>query len=105
MKVAIVVFSPSGNTLKVANMLEKSLKTKNIDVQTVNITGNESIFSTHSLQQFLQEHVEAHDVLCIGAPIYAHHLQYHVKDLIRSLPAAKDGWGEVCHSFCDLWRN
>ena len=58
MKVAIVVFSPSGNTLKVANMLEKSLKTKNIDVQTVNITGNESIFNVHDLQLFLQEHIQ-----------------------------------------------
>ena len=32
MNVAIVVFSPSGNTLKLANMLEKRLASKNIDV-------------------------------------------------------------------------
>ena len=75
MNVAIVVFSPSGNTLKVANMLEKRLASKNIDVQIVNITGNESIFSTQGLQQFLQTSVAKHDILCMGSPVYAHHLQ------------------------------
>ena len=71
MNVAIVVFSPSGNTLKVAEMLGKSLETKNIDVQIVNMSANESLFKPHRLQQFLQEHVEKHDVLCIGSPVYA----------------------------------
>jgi ferredoxin len=99
MNVAIIVFSPSGNTLKVANMLKKHLEMKNIEVQIVNITGNESIFSTHSLQQFLQTHVAEHDVLCIGSPVYAHHLQYYVKDVMTSLPAAENGWGKFAIPF------
>lgn len=99
MKVTIIVFSPSGNTLKVANMLEKSLTAKNIAVQTFNMTGSESLLNTRSVQQFLQEHVEEHDVLCIGSPVYAHHLQYLMKDLIRALPAVENGWGKFAVPF------
>ena len=99
MKAAIIVFSPSGNTLKVAKMLEKSLAIKNITVQIVDISRSESLSQPHRLQQFLQEHVEAHDVLCIGSPVYAHHLQYHVKDVIAALPDAKNGWGKFAVPF------
>ena len=44
MKTAIIVFSPSGNTLKVAKMLEKNLLEKNISVQIVDITKTKEIF-------------------------------------------------------------
>ena len=99
MKVAIVVFSSSGNTLKVAKMLEKSLETKNIAVQVVNIRFSENFSAPHRVQQFLQEHVTEHDVLCIGSPVYAHHFQYHVKDVIAALPDTKDGWGKFVVPF------
>ena len=99
MKIAIVVFSPSGNTLKVAKMLQKSLETRDLSVQIVKISGSESLSQPHRLRQFLQEFVEEHDILCIGSPVYAHHLQYHVKDLIAALPDAKNGWGKFAVPF------
>ena len=44
MIVAIVVFSLTGNTLKVGRMLEEGLLKKNVKVQLVDITRNNKLF-------------------------------------------------------------
>ena len=41
MKVAIIVFSPSGHTLEVAKMMERSMTNNGMKVQLLDITGNE----------------------------------------------------------------
>lgn len=99
MKVAIIEFSPSGNTNKIGELLKASLEQNNISVQLVNIAGNEEYFLTSNKQNFLQETVKEHDILFIGSPVYAHHLQYHVKYLIESLPQPGNGWGNVAVPF------
>ncbi len=99
MKTAIIVFSPSGNTLKVAKMLEKSFLEKNIGVQIVDITRTEGLFKYKTFSQYLNEHVEEHDVICIGSPVYAHHLHYNVQNLIKSLPLPGNGWGKFAIPF------
>lgn len=99
MKIAIIIFSPSGNTLKVAKMLEKSLLENNIGVQTVNITKNKGLFRYRTFSQYLNKYVEEHDILCIGSPVYAHHLHYNVQDLIKSLPPTGNGWGRLAIPF------
>jgi len=99
LKVAIIVFSPTGNTLKVGKMLEDQLNSKNVDVQLYNFTGNKKIFQKGEIKSFLKENIKEHDLLCIGSPVYAHHLHYNVKDLIKSLPKPENGWAKLAVPF------
>ena len=52
-----------------------------------------------SKQDFLQETIKEHDILFIGSPVYAHHLQYHVKELIENLPQPIKVWGKIAIPF------
>lgn len=99
MKVTIILFSPSGNTAAIANLLQEKLKQRNTAVQMLNITGNPLIFKERKYAQYLQQAVYEHDVLCIGGPVYAHHLQYHLIDLLRALPKPGNGWGNYAFPF------
>jgi len=99
MKVAIIVFSPSGNTLKVGKMLEKSLVDKNAQVQLVNITRDKNLFGERDIEGYLKETVKEHDLLCVGSPVYAHHLHYNVQDVIKDLPRPGNGWGRIAVPF------
>lgn len=99
MIVTIIEFSPSGNTNKVGEVLKARLEQNYISVQLVNIAGNKEYFLSNNKQKFLQETVEEHDILFIGSPVYAHHLQYHVKELIESLPKPINGWGKIAVPF------
>jgi ferredoxin/flavodoxin len=99
MKVAIVVFSPTGNTLKVAEMLENDLKGNGNSVQLLDITRNGKLFREKRYKECLDENVEEHDVLLIGAPVYAHHLHYNMLDVIKSLPKADGKWSKLAVPF------
>ncbi len=94
MKITIIQFSPSGSTRKVTSMLENELKRRGQQVQVLDITGNEDVFIRKDIQAFLSKNIEPHDVLLIGSPVYAHHLQYHVQDLIAALPKPGRIWGK-----------
>jgi ferredoxin/flavodoxin len=99
MKVSIVVFSPSGNTRKVGSMLEDHLLIRGADVQLVDATGNRALFRERDCPGFIAENVKPHDVLCIGGPVYAHHMHYTVLDLIKALPPPGNGWGRYAVPF------
>jgi len=99
MKVAIIVFSPSGNTLKVGKMLEKSLADKSTQVQLVNITRDKKLFGERDIKHYLKETVKEHDLLCVGSPVYAHHLHYNVQDVIKALPRPGNSWGRLAVPF------
>ena len=99
MKVSIVVFSPSGNTLKVGRMLEEHLSMSGADVQLLDVTGDETLFRERESSRFLAENVRPHDVLCIGGPVYAHHMHYSVLGLIKALPWPGNGWGRFAVPF------
>lgn len=99
MKISIIEFSPSGNTNHVSELIKAALEKNNITVQLVNITGNEKYFSTNIKRNFLQETIKEHDILFIGAPVYANHLQYHVKELIENLPEPMNGYGKIAIPF------
>lgn len=99
MKALIIVFSPSGNTYRTGELLKSSLDQNNISAELINIAGNEKYFLANDKKKFLQEIAAEHDILFIGSPVYAHHLQYHVKDLIKNLPKPLNGWGEIAVPF------
>lgn len=94
MKIAIIQFSPSGNTFKVSELIKRELEQRNLEVQLLDITGKKEFFIEKNIQKFLADNVGKHDVLLIGSPVYANHLQYHVQDLITSLPKPNDIWGK-----------
>ena len=99
MKVIIIVFSPSGNTLKVGKLLRESLLAKKAEVQLLNITRNEEIFVKRNIKQYLKDTIEPHDVLCVGSPVYAHHLHYNLQNIIKCLPKPGNGWGRLAIPF------
>lgn len=94
MKITIIHFSPSGYTQKVTFMLEKELKKRGQDVQLVEMKGNEDFFIRKDFHGFLKKNIQQHDVLLIGGPVYTHHLQYHIQNLIQSLPKPDYIWGK-----------
>lgn len=99
MKVTIIVFSPSGNTAGIASLLQQRFERRDVAVQLLNITGNPQFFKEGDIVRFLRENVDEHDLLCIGGPVYAHHLQYHMLDLLRALPKPGNGWGKIAFPF------
>ncbi|MCK5146196.1 NAD(P)H-dependent oxidoreductase, partial [bacterium] len=99
MKVAIIAFSPSGNTLKVSRLLEKSLLAQNCKVQRVNLARDKKLFDGRNIRQYLKKIIKEHDLLCVGSPVYAHHMHYNVQNIIKALPHPKNGWGKLAVPF------
>ena len=99
MKAAIIVFSPTGNTLKVAGMLEKRLEENDVQVQLLDISRNKKLFCEKRYKDFLNKNVKRHDVLLVGAPVYAHHMHYNMIDIIKSLPTVDERWGKLAIPF------
>ncbi len=95
----MIVFSPTGNTYKVSSMIEKRLLERNIDVQLIDVTRDKRLFKKQGYKQYFRETVKEHDLLCIGSPVYAHHLHYNVHNIIKALPPAKNGWGQLAVPF------
>ncbi|MCD4697451.1 MAG: EFR1 family ferrodoxin [Bacteroidales bacterium] len=98
MNVTIIVFSPTGNTLKVAKKIKEQAK-KEINVQILDISGEKEIFLEKNIKSFLEKNVLEHNVLMIGTPVYAHHVQYHVINLIKNLPSLNRKWGKYAVPF------
>ncbi|MBN1468045.1 MAG: EFR1 family ferrodoxin [Fusobacteriaceae bacterium] len=99
MKACIIVFSPSGNTKGIGELLQKILEENKISVEILDITGDESFFLVKNKNKYLEKKVSKHDILFIGAPVYAHHLQFHMKELLKQLPSPNNHWGEIAIPF------
>jgi len=95
MKITIIQFSPSGNSKVVTQDIIAMLERKHHEVNLLDITGDEAFFNSNNLQEYLAQQVTPHDVLLVGGPVYAHHMQYHVLDLIKSLPKPNETWGKL----------
>jgi NAD-dependent dihydropyrimidine dehydrogenase PreA subunit len=99
MKTAIIVFSPSGHTLKVAEMMEQSMTDKGMQVQLLDITRNKRIFRENRMEQYLEEKVEPHDLVCVGGPVYAGHFEGNAMNTIKALPDPDKTWGKLAIPF------
>lgn len=95
MKIAVIQFSPSGNTGKITSSLLQKLQSKGHQVQFLDITGNAAYFNCSDKREFLLQSLMPHDVLLVGGPVYAHHMQYHVLELIQALPKPDRNWGNI----------
>ena len=99
LKIAIIVFSPSGNTLSMAKLFEQSFLKRDAQVQLINFTARKELTDQESLVRYLNDTVNPHDVLCIGGPVYAGHLQGNVKNIIKALPLPNAKWGSLTVPF------
>ena len=100
MRITIMYFSPSGNTAESAFEIEGALTERcGAQVQMIDMTRS-AYFTADDKMAYLMSVVKPHDILIIGGPVYAHHLQYHVIDMIRMLPKP-DGvtWGKTAMAF------
>lgn len=92
MKVQILCFSPSGNTLGVAHEIQHQLQLQNIPCELTLLTRD--CFGVD-----LTSIIPPHDLLIVGGPVYAHHLHYNVLDTIQSLPTCDSHWGKMAIPF------
>lgn len=99
MRVLIIVFSPAGSTLKIASELEKRLISANNQVQLLNVTANRPMFKDGKFKETLEERVEAHDLICIGSPVYEKHIEWYVKIIFKNLPKPDAKWGALAIPF------
>lgn len=95
MKVAFLVFSPSGNGTKATQRLGSLLAARKIESQVVDLTGDETWFHSPPSRDWLEARIARHDLLCIVAPVYAHHLQFHMKGALSVLPPPDAKWGKL----------
>ena len=99
MKVAIIVFSPSGHTLQAANIFKEELERKGAHVQLVNTTKNPNYLNESSIKKQLEADLDAHDLLLIGGPIYAGHMEGHILRIIKQLPGVGGKFGALAVPF------
>lgn len=99
MKVSIIVFSPSGHTLKVSQLFKQEFENKNVKVQLIDITKNQNYLYIHDIKQSLEKDIEKHDVILMGGPVYAGHVEKNVLRLIEQLPEAGGKYGDLAVPF------
>jgi len=99
LKALIIVFSPTGNTNKVAEMLEKALLERNAEVQSIDMSREDVFSDAGKIRGFLEEKVLPHDCICVGGPVYAGHLQNQAKNIIHTLPSPGGKWGKLAIPF------
>jgi ferredoxin/flavodoxin len=85
MKAIIVNFSPGGNTHQVARQFADAFRSTCDTVETVSLARNASYLSSRSFRNNLYKLINEFNILCVGSPVYAHHLHYNVADFLRSL--------------------
>jgi ferredoxin/flavodoxin len=98
-KVSIVVFSPSGHTLRAADIFRDEFEKREASVQIINITKNENYLKKNSIEQQMIKDLRPHDVLLIGGPIYAGHMESNVLRLIRHLPKISEKYSALVVPF------
>jgi len=53
--------------------------------EVIDLTRNESYWNSNQFRENLYNIVNKYDVICIGSPVYAHHMHYNMLDFIRNL--------------------
>ena len=96
MKILILSFSPSDNTANIGRIFQNELKRHNHEVTHLDITKSTDIIAKKDYRSYFAEKIAEHDIICPGAPVYAHHFQL---ELIRQLPQPKHKWGKFALPF------
>lgn len=91
MKIGIVVYSQTGNTYKVANLLAERLKKEEQDaiLEQVTIVG-EPPSNPNDVKLDNIPDVKKYDLIVFGAPVQAFNLAMVMKAYLKQLPELKD---------------
>lgn len=99
MKITIIVFSPSGHSLRVSKEMKNRFEKENQEVQLIDVTREIAQMKKEGYSQYLERKVEKHDCLCIGSPVYAGHFEKNALQIIEALPLSNSKWGEMAIPF------
>lgn len=91
MKAIVLIFSPSGNTLKVGKVISEYFNLQGIDTQITDLTRNKDYLFSLNRKAYINKIINDKDLLFIGGPVYAHHLHYNVKEIIKQFEKLKNG--------------
>lgn len=99
-RIAILVFSPGGNTLTAARMAATALEEHGFEVQLLDVTAEKVITDPGKLCPYLAQAIMPHDLLLVGGPVYENRLDKFTLRLIQQLPHPGNGpWGGLCAPF------
>jgi ferredoxin/flavodoxin len=99
MTAMIIVFSPTGNTRKVAEMIWTQFVNADIKVKLLDITREKCLFREKRYNEFFQDKAFKHDLLLVGGPVYAHHFHFNVLEILKNLPRPDAVWGKTAIPF------
>lgn len=99
MNVAIIVFSPSGHSLKAAEMIKRRCEEKDDNVDLLNITGKPELLYEGNLRENLEKKLEPWDLIFIGGPIYAGHMERSILNIIKALPSPSPDYSGLAVPF------
>ena len=99
MKVSIIVFSPSGHTLNAAECIKQSFIKRGAEVQLINVTKNENYLNKEKIKTSLQKELDEHNILLIGGPVYAGHVERNVLNIIEQLPSPDEQFAPIAVPF------
>lgn len=89
-RAAIVYFSPSGSTKKVAEAYRKELIASGATVQMLPLARSKAFFEETDPASFWNQ-LASCDLILAGGPIYIDHMQYNMIDLLYEAPFANTG--------------
>lgn len=99
MKVVIIVFSPSGSTLKVATLIKERSKKYSTSVRLLNITKKDEFLFDRKRKENFQKKLRGYDLLFIGGPVYAGHIESNIKKIIKLLPLPNENYSNLAIPF------
>jgi ferredoxin len=81
-RTAIIVFSPHGNTLKVAGAVKEGFLSQGIEPTLIDLTGA----PWHEIRGFAYSTLNDYDLLVLGSPVYAGRVIEPIETFLSGLP-------------------
>jgi ferredoxin len=81
-RIAIIVFSPHGNTIKVAGAVKEGFLSQGIEPTVIDLTGA----PWHEIRDFTYSMLNDYDLLVLGSPVYAGRVIEPIEIFLSGLP-------------------
>ncbi|HCL58164.1 MAG TPA: hypothetical protein DHW82_14310 [Spirochaetia bacterium] len=100
MRIQILYFSPYQSTEITAEKLSSAFQSFNHEVFLTNLTREKTLWKEKNYPDFFETKIKPHDLLCIGAPVYAHLMPDNMRELVENLPLPdSQKWGKQALPF------
>jgi ferredoxin/multimeric flavodoxin WrbA len=91
LNIIILVFSPHGNTLKVANAVKDGFLKQGIQIDLINLTGR----SWDEITNFNYSIIKDSDLLIVGFPVYGWRVIRPMEIILSNLPTVKEKYAGI----------